>query len=149
MGKSETSYTIPDSAIAIDAYAFWWRDSLKRINILNPVVSIDYSVFGICKSLKDVYYTETKTQWEAILINKFGNDPLLKTNIHYGETMPELVIDAPEALKDAFTVSGSGTVTMTIPVGLLLSKTSSVCSMTMSSIKLVLSMRTMANGKSF
>ena len=58
-GKSQTSYTIP-----------------------NSVTSIGYMAFYGCTGLKDVYYTGSKDEWKAISIGRY-NDRLLDATIHY------------------------------------------------------------------
>ena len=58
-GKSQTSYTIP-----------------------NSVTSIGGVAFDGCTGLKDVYYTGSKDEWEAISIGEY-NDRLLNATIHY------------------------------------------------------------------
>ena len=58
-GKSQTSYTIPDSVTSIGDKAF--RD---------------------CTGLKDVYYTGSKDEWKAISVGSY-NGNLLDATIHY------------------------------------------------------------------
>ena len=127
-GKSQTSYTIPNSVTSIGNYAFFYCTGLTSIMIPNSVTSIGYMAFygctgltsiaipnsvtsirfsafedctGLtsitipnsvtsigdwafrdCTGLKDVYYTGSKDEWEAISIGA-GNGCLLDATIHY------------------------------------------------------------------
>ena len=127
-GKSQTSYTIPNSVTSIGNYAFFYCTGLTSITIPNSVTSIGYMAFygctgltsiaipnsvtsirfsafedctGLtsitipnsvtsigdwafrdCTGLKDVYYTGSKDEWEAISIGA-GNGCLLDATIHY------------------------------------------------------------------
>ena len=104
-GKSQTSYTIPDSVTSIGYEAFYKCTGLTSITIPNSVTSIEDCAFqyctgltsitipnsvtsigGVafdgCSGLKDVYYTGSKDEWKAISIGKY-NDCLLGATIHY------------------------------------------------------------------
>ena len=104
-GKSQTSYTIPNSVISIGCYAFYGCTGLTSITIPNSVTSIEDCAFdgcsgltsitipnsvtsigGVafdgCSGLKDVYYTGSKDEWKAISIGKY-NGRLLDATIHY------------------------------------------------------------------
>ena len=104
-GKSQTSYTIPDSVTSIGHRAFYGCTGLTSITIPDSVTSIGYSAFkdctGLtsitipdsvtsigymafygCTGLKDVYYTGSKDEWKAISIDEY-NDRLLNATIHY------------------------------------------------------------------
>ena len=104
-GKSQTSYTIPNSVISIGYEAFYKCTGLTSITIPNSVTSIEDCAFdgcsgltsitipnsvtsigGVafdgCSGLKDVYYTGSKDEWKAISIGKY-NGRLLDATIHY------------------------------------------------------------------
>ena len=104
-GKSQTSYTIPDSVTGIGDGAFWDCTGLTSITIPNSVTSIGDGAFNSCTGLtsitipdsvtsigdwafngctglKDVYYTGSKDEWKAISIGA-DNDCLLNATIHY------------------------------------------------------------------
>ena len=104
-GKSQTSYTIPNSVTRIGSHAFFYCTGLTSITIPNSVTSIGWEAFedctGLtsitipnsvtsigdwafrgCTGLKDVYYTGSKDEWEAISIGA-GNGCLLNATIHY------------------------------------------------------------------
>ena len=81
-GKSQTSYTIPNSVTSIGNYAFWGCSGLTSITIPDSVTSIGGVAFDGCTGLKDVYYTGSKDEWEAISIGEY-NDRLLNATIHY------------------------------------------------------------------
>ena len=107
-GKSQTSYTIPDSVTSIGRYAFYGCTGLTSITIPNSVTSIGDGAFlectGLtsitipnsvtsigdeafwdCTGLKDVYYTGSKDEWKAISVGSY-NDNLLNATIHYNCT---------------------------------------------------------------
>ena len=75
-GKSQTSYTIPNSVTSIGACAFRDCTDLTSITIPNSVTSIGDGAFADCTGLKDVYYTGTSEQWTKVSIAS-GNDPLI------------------------------------------------------------------------
>ena len=65
-----TSIEIPASVTSIGDYAFYKCSGLTSIEIPSSVTSIGKSAFRDCSGLKDVYYTGTQEQWNAI---SFGN----------------------------------------------------------------------------
>lgn len=79
---SITSISIPESITNIASYAFSGCTSLTSINISNSVTSIGYEVFLGCTNLKDIYYTGTEAEWQAIEIVRY-NDTLKNATIHY------------------------------------------------------------------
>ena len=105
IGKTATSFNIPDSVTDIGSYAFMGCISLTSVTISDSVVtigretfsgceiltsitipdsvtSIDYAAFRDCASLADVYYTGTEEEWTAISIDSY-NDSLTNATIHY------------------------------------------------------------------
>ena len=77
-----TSITIPNSVTSIRYGAFWGCTGLTSITIPDSVISIGNRAFEDCTGLKDVYYTGSKDEWEAISIGEY-NDRLLNATIHY------------------------------------------------------------------
>lgn len=100
------SFNIPKNVVDIGRYAFWNCTSLKHIeipsgipqinegtfdncsslksiSIPSSVVSIGESAFYGCNSLEDVYFSGTESEWNAISIDSYQNDDLLKATIHY------------------------------------------------------------------
>ena len=80
--KSLTSVTIPDSVTTIGNHAFYDCTSLTSVTILDSVTAIGSYAFSICTSLNDVYFNGTEEEWKEITID-LGNDQLLNANIHY------------------------------------------------------------------
>ena len=77
-----TSVTIPDSVTSIGYSAFEGCAGLTSVTIPDSVTSIWPFAFYGCTGLKDVYYSGSKTQWEAIYIDG-TNDALENATIHY------------------------------------------------------------------
>jgi len=84
----KTSVTIPDSVTTIRDAAFYGCTSLTSVTIPDSVTTISNAAFYGCTNLKDVYYTGTKEQWNAITIGGWNN-PLINATIHYNSTAPE------------------------------------------------------------
>jgi hypothetical protein len=63
---SLTSINIPDSITSIEYHAFSNCRSLTSIAIPDSVTSIDSSAFYDCNSLKEIRFSGTKEQWNAI-----------------------------------------------------------------------------------
>lgn len=109
---SLTSVVIPDSVTSIGLCAFGWCTRLTSVIIGNSVTSIGQDVFYDCKSLtsivipdsvtsigtqafsncsslREVYYTGSEKQWNAIT-NGGKNDSLYAaTRYYYSETEPQ------------------------------------------------------------
>ena len=106
MGKTETSFVVPDSVTVIGDYAFAYCDSLTSITIPDSVTSIGdrafsnctsltsitigsgltnvgHCAFDFCKSLTNVYYKGSEADWAAISIGAMFNDKLTGANITY------------------------------------------------------------------
>ena len=61
VGKSDTSFTIPDTVTSIDDYAFRGGNSLTHIKISNNVTSIGDLAFGGCISLTNIEIPDSIT----------------------------------------------------------------------------------------
>lgn len=86
--SSLVSVTIPNGVTSIGTYAFRNCSSLVSIIIPTSVTSIGSSAFQYCTRLKDIYYTGTKEQWNAITKGSdwnynMGSDVTGGTVIHY------------------------------------------------------------------
>ena len=66
VGKTDTSFTIPDSVTNIDWYAFYNCTSLTNVTIPNSVTNIGDYAFFKCLSLSNITYKGSKEQWKAI-----------------------------------------------------------------------------------
>ncbi len=75
-------YSIKDGTKTIVYGSFSGCSSLTSITIPDSVISIDDYTFSGCKSLKEVYFKGTETQWQAIDIG-YSNDELKNATIHY------------------------------------------------------------------
>ena len=74
---------IPKNVTEISLYMFSGCSSLTSIVIPEGIKKIDRLAFVGCGDLKDVYYTGSEQQWEAIEIGN-DNEPLANATIHYG-----------------------------------------------------------------
>lgn len=73
-GCSElTSIEIPSSVTSIGNYVFYDCSGLTGIEIPSSVTSIGDLAFWFCSGLKDVYYTGTQEQWNAISFGSGGD----------------------------------------------------------------------------
>lgn len=103
--ESLTSIHIPQKVTDIKRYAFWYCSSLTNlelpsgiskinegtfdncaalssISIPSTVTTIEKSAFYGCLSLKDVYFSGTESEWNAISIDSYQNDALRSAVIH-------------------------------------------------------------------
>lgn len=64
---------IPSSVTSIGYYAFYDCSGLTSIEIPSSVTSIGDLAFWFCSGLKDVYYTGTQEQWNAISFGSGGD----------------------------------------------------------------------------
>ena len=109
IGKTETSFVIPDGVKDITYAAFTNCTLLESVIIPDSVFGIrsgafnnctalesitiggagllyfEEGVFRGCTSLKDVYYMGTEAQWNSVDIS-LGNTELMKATIHFTES---------------------------------------------------------------
>ncbi|MBQ7323361.1 MAG: leucine-rich repeat domain-containing protein, partial [Clostridia bacterium] len=91
IGKTATSFTIPDSVTSIGSYAFYSCDSLTSVVIGDSVTSIGEGAFSNCSSLTSIYYKGSASDWSAISIdNTYGYNYKLTnaTRYYYSESQP-------------------------------------------------------------
>ena len=87
---------IPEGITVLEPGSFRGSKNLTRLMIPTSVAHIKNGAFRDCTSLKDVYYTGTQAQWEAINLEHSdkivgdattgGNTPLITATIHYNHT---------------------------------------------------------------
>ena len=82
IGKTDTSYTIPDSITSIGNGAFYGCKSITSVTIPDSVKSINENAFFSCANLKNVYYLGTVESWNNISIGQY-NTVLTNATIHY------------------------------------------------------------------
>ncbi len=83
VGRTNASYTIPDSVTRIGNGSFEAHAALTRITIGASVTVIGYYAFNSCDALETVYYGGGEGRWDHILINE-GNDSLLNAKVVFG-----------------------------------------------------------------
>ena len=72
-GKTQTTYTIPDSVTMIDDRAFYLCESLTSIAIPDSVTMIDGWAFSYCRNLTEIRYSGTMAQWREISKHSYWN----------------------------------------------------------------------------
>ena len=77
-----TKVTIPENAVKIGTRAFNQCQGLTQITIPARVTQIGAQAFDGCTALRDVYYSDTRAQWNQINTDQTGNDPLLRATVH-------------------------------------------------------------------
>ena len=77
-----TSVEIPNSVTNIGAKAFESCTNLTSIEIPSSVKNIGEQAFGYCTNLKNVYYTGTEEEWNAITKGSY-NEALINATITY------------------------------------------------------------------
>lgn len=113
-----TAVTIPDSVTYIGMDAFCGCTGLTAVTIPDSVTFIGALAFYGCNDLKDIYYSGTEAQWEAIKSDEpgdFRND-LKNAAIHFNSTGPEmsaaptndkLSVDGKDATPAAYKINGA------------------------------------------
>lgn len=88
----------------IDNSAFWYRTHLKSVTIPNTITSIGHSVFFKCDNLRNINYTGTKEQWEAIDNNDTSIELLnINVNYEYRGRLNDLIKRFLKELKNIYT----------------------------------------------
>ena len=82
IGKTDTTFTIPDGVETIGYAAFYGCSSLTSVVIGASVTTIGERAFSYCESFIDVYFAGTEEEWAAISIGS-GNEYLTGATIHY------------------------------------------------------------------
>jgi len=95
-GKTDSSFTIPDSVIRIQDSAFYGCASLTNVTIPDSVTVIGQSAFARCKSLTGVTFATGSNITDA----NFGRDAFTEGSDAYGNT-----------LKTAYATGKAGTYT--------------------------------------
>ena len=92
-GKTDTSYSIPDSVTSIGDYAFRDCSRLTSITIPDGVTSIGYRAFDGCGSLTSVYISDIAS-WCGIAFDGSDSNPLGRgANLYLnGKLVTNLVI---------------------------------------------------------
>lgn len=82
---SLTKAEIQPGISTIGKYAFAACSAMSSILLSSDVKVIEDDAFNYCLSLKNVYYSGTEEEWNAISIG-INNDYLLNANIHFNST---------------------------------------------------------------
>ena len=88
IGIRNESYSIPNTVISIDDYAFFFSELLNSVVIPSSVKSIGIGAFAYCDSLKNVTYLGVEEKWQELKIQE-GNECLLSSAI----TFDSIIID--------------------------------------------------------
>ena len=86
IGKTDTSFTIPDSVTSIGDSAFSWCESLTSVVIGNGVTSIDEWVFGRCSSLTKIIVDENNANYSSMDGNLYNKDKTTLIQYAIGKT---------------------------------------------------------------
>ena len=86
IGKTDSSFIIPDSVVGIGDYAFSGCKSLTSVTIGNSVTSIGNYAFAYCRSLTSIKYRGTQAEWDAISKGEHWNTLIGNYTITYNYT---------------------------------------------------------------
>lgn len=90
IGRTDTSYQVPDGVTTVGPYGFTDAASLTSITIPTSVtnLSLEYGSFDGCESLSDIYFEGSPFQWSLIDGTAQGftdpMDPNHTVNVHFG-----------------------------------------------------------------
>ena len=93
LGKSNNTYTIPNYVSIIDYYAFYRCNNLESITVPNSLTTVLEAAFFYCPKLTNIYYNDTKNNWDLIDIRD-GNRHLTNSTIHYAPCTETIVSNA-------------------------------------------------------
>lgn len=86
IGKTESTFIIPEGVYCLDSYSISKCVSLEKIYIPKSVQLIYNSAFGGCTSLTDVFCESSEEDWVYIYISE-DNECLTSANFHYESTI--------------------------------------------------------------
>ena len=100
-----TSVTIPESVKSLGQSAFFGCSGLTNVIIGRGVESIGSFAFLGCSELKDIYYTGTEEQWNAIEISADNTQITETATIHYNyhEHDYQAVVTPVTCTRDGYT----------------------------------------------
>ena len=96
---NSTSYTIPNTVMYVDDYAFYNRH-LTSVTIPNSVVSIGDAAFDYCYELTSVYYTGNIEQWCGITFSSITSNPLYSAHNLYINNNLVTELNIPESVTE-------------------------------------------------
>ena len=101
IGKSASTYTIPDSVTSFDDYAFAYCTALTHITIPDNVIYIGERVFYGCSNLTSITVDESNPNYSSLDGNLFNKDKTTLIQYARGKT------DASYTLPDSVTSIGT------------------------------------------
>lgn len=108
--SSLTSVSVPSGVTGISQCAFYNCTSLTMIELPSSLKWMDTWAFMSCTNLKDVYYTGSQAQWDAMGIDKYYKE-LPNATIHFNSTAPIIQNTTLTAIPTSSKVTVNGTVT--------------------------------------
>ena len=93
IGKTDEAFSVPSGVKYIDCYAFAGCGKLTDVNLPDGVTEIGYGAFENCDSLKNVYYSGSREQWQSIEFYE-DNECLTNANIIFNYDGAPARIDA-------------------------------------------------------
>ncbi len=112
--SSLTTVNIPDSVNSIEGYAFQGCTGLSSITIPESVTAIGTNAFNGCTKLKDIRFTGTKAQWDAV--DKSSADIPEGCKVHFtdGCTITTIAGEHGTVTADKSFAAPGETVTLTV-----------------------------------
>lgn len=87
--KSTTEYTVPESVVSINDYAFALSKNLKKISLSESIASFGFGAFADCKSLEDINISDNITSLNNYEL--YGCSAL--KNFSTGDGITEICVD--------------------------------------------------------
>lgn len=103
-GADRSTYTVNSNTVFIEEHAFEDAENLKSIVIPSGLMSVNSAAFIDCDNLTDVYFLGTKSEWNEVYIDDYGNDALGTAKIHFGGKIGDLDNDGQINSSDALAV---------------------------------------------